>query len=285
MKRNTRLFIVVGIAVATAALASLGVFVAIRSRPTVQVEAPSVYVVVASQPIEMGVSLTEHDVKVIAWPAHNQVVGAFAKVADVVNRGLVAPVAENEPITEGKLAPRQSGAGLPPAIRPGMRAMSVKVNEVIGVAGFVTPGTRVDVIVTLHHDKDSLSRVVVSNVQVLTAGTRYDEAQAKKEGKAIPSSVVTLMVSPADAERIALAASEGQIMLALRNPLDRDVTSTSGVRTAGLMGQPAPPPPSAPRPRVVTDVTRVPQPQPSSKSPEKKVFKKCISGKCTEEIL
>ena len=108
---------------------------------------------------------------------------------------------------------------------------------------------------------------------------------AKKDGRAIPSSVVTLMVSPADAERIALAASEGQIMLALRNPLDRDATLTSGVRTAALMAQSAPPQPSTPRRRVVSDVTQVPPPQPPSKSPEKKVFKKCISGKCTEEIL
>src|SRR5262245_214090 len=130
MKRNTRLFIVLGIAVVTAALASLGVYAAIRSRPTVQVEAPSVYVVVAAKPIEMGESLAERDVKLVAWPARNQISGAFAKVADVVNRGLVAPVAENEPITESKLAPKQAGAGLPPAIRPGMRAMSVRVNEV-----------------------------------------------------------------------------------------------------------------------------------------------------------
>ena len=103
-----------------------------------------------------------------------------------------------------------------------MRAISVKVNEVVGVAGFVVPGTRVDVMVTLtNRQQDSLSmtRVVVSNVQVLTAGTRYDQENAK-DGKPIPSTVVTLLVSPEDGERVALAASEGQIMLTLRNPLD-----------------------------------------------------------------
>ena len=105
-----------------------------------------------------------------------------------------------------------------------MRAISVKVNEVVGVAGFVVPGTRVDVMVTLsgkNRDEDSMTRVVVSNAQVLTAGTRYDQEKAK-DGAPIPSTVVTLLVTPDDGERVALAASEGQIMLTLRNPLDQD---------------------------------------------------------------
>jgi pilus assembly protein CpaB len=229
------MLIVVGVAVVTATLASVGVYVAIQRRPIVTTETPSAYVVVAAKPLELGVSLTSDLVRRIAWPARNPIAGSFSKVEDVTNRGLVAAVAENEPITEAKLAPLSSGAGLPPAIRPGMRAISVKVNEVIGVAGFVVPGTKVDVLVTIHEERGSVSRVVVSNVQVLTAGTRYDEAEARKEGKPIPSSVVTLMVTPSDAERIALAASEGQIMLALRNPLDTETTHTPGIRTAGLM--------------------------------------------------
>jgi pilus assembly protein CpaB len=125
-----------------------------------------------------------------------------------------------------------------------MRAISVKVNEVVGVAGFVVPGTRVDVMVTLPgkaQSEDSTTRVVVSNAQVLTAGTRYDQEKAK-DGAPIPSTVVTLLVTPDDGERVALAASEGQIMLTLRNPLDQDATATKGVRTAGLFGQPAPVP-------------------------------------------
>jgi pilus assembly protein CpaB len=229
------MLVVVGIAVVTATLASVGVYTAIQSRPVITQETPSAYVVVAAQPLELGVSLTADLVKTIAWPERNPMAGSFSDVENVVNRGLVAAVAENEPITENKLAPLEAGAGLPPAIRPGMRAMSVKVNEVIGVAGFVVPGTKVDVLVTIRGDQESVSRVVVSNVQVLTAGTRYDEAEVKKEGKPIPSSVVTLMVTPSDAERIALAQTEGQIMLALRNPLDTQTTQTPGIRTGGLM--------------------------------------------------
>ena len=190
----------------------------------------TVDVVVAQHPLPLGTRLTKDHVKLVKWPADTQVPGAFAKIDEVVDRGLIATVEENEPLTAAKLAPLEAGAGLPPSIPPGMRAISVKVNEVIGVAGFVVPGTRVDVMVTLTNrqaQQDSVTRVVVSNVQVLTAGTRYDQENAK-DGKPIPSTVVTLLVTPEDAERIALAASEGQIMLTLRNPLDTSPTDDLG---------------------------------------------------------
>ena len=203
----------------------------------------------AAHPLKLGTRLTTDHVKVVKWPANSTVPGSFTNVEAVVNRGLIAPALENEPLTESKLAPLEAGAGLPPSIPPGMRAISVKVNEVVGVAGFVVPGTRVDVMVTLQDrqkEDNSLTRIVVSNVQVLTAGTRYDQEKAK-EGAPIPSTVVTLLVTPDDGERIALAASEGQIMLALRNPLDTDETATTGVRTAGLFGDV----PAAPAPKPV----------------------------------
>ena len=135
----------------------------------------------------------------------------FTAIDKVVNRGLIAAIVANEPLTESKLAPIEAGAGLPPSITEGMRAVSVRVNEVIGVAGFVVPGTRVDVLVTIKPEGEQrqMTRVVVSDVQVLTAGTRYDQEKAR-DGQPIPTSVVTLLVSPPDAEQIALAASEGQ---------------------------------------------------------------------------
>jgi pilus assembly protein CpaB len=124
-----------------------------------------------------------------------------------------------------------------------MRALSVRVNEVIGVAGFVVPGTRVDVLATvrLEGQEGGMSKVVVSNVQVLTAGTRYDLERART-GEPMPSTVVTLMVTPEEAERIALAGNEGSLVLTLRNPLDTKPTETEGIRSAQLMG-PAPKPP------------------------------------------
>ena len=275
------MLIVVGIAVVTAALASIGVYIAVQRRPVVTSETPSAYVVVAAMPLELGVSLTSDLVRRVAWPARNPVAGSFSKIEDVLNRGLVTTVAENEPITESKLAPLEAGAGLSPAIRPGMRAMSVKVNEVIGVAGFVVPGTKVDVLVTIHGERDSASRVVVSNVQVLTAGTRYDEAQVKKEGKPIPSSVVTLLVSPTDAERIALAATEGQIMLALRNPLDTEITQTPGIRTAGLMETRGAPTAAPPRPQKPREGPPPPPPPPPPPAPYR--YEKVVGGK-TERV-
>jgi pilus assembly protein CpaB len=209
--------------------------------PERQVEVASVFAVVASRSLPMGARLMKDDVKLVAWPAKSPLPGGFVAVEGVVDRGLIASVVENEPIIESKLAPVGAGAGLPPSIPSGMRAISVRVNEVIGVAGFVVPGTRVDVVVTVKQGQDSMSRVVVNNVQVLTAGTRYDQGKSK-DSEPVPSTVVTLMVTPEDAERIALASTEGRIILTLRNPMDNQPSATQGVRMAGLMGAPAPEP-------------------------------------------
>ena len=236
MNRATRTVVVMAVATLIAGIASLGVYAAIKSIPVREVEVAHTFVAVAARNLPTGSRITEEDVKLVAWPAKNPVAGAFSELKPILDRGLVAGVGENEPVTETKLAPLGSGAGLPPSIPPGMRAMSVKVDEVIGVAGFVVPGTRVDLVVTLRgtgQTEESMSRTVASNVLVLTAGTKFDQEQAK-DGKAQPSTVVTLAVSPSDAERVALASSEGKISLALRNPLDVTPTETAGVHVAAL---------------------------------------------------
>ena len=262
MDRNKRTAVVVGVAVILATVASLGMYRIVSRIPAKTADVKTISVVVAQHPLKLGTRITTDHVKVVQWPANAPVANSFSKIADVLDRGLISPVDENEPLTSSKLAALEAGAGLPPSIPPGMRAISVKVNEVVGVAGFVVPGTRVDVMVTLSgntREDDSTTRVVVSNVQVLTAGTRYDQEKAK-DGAPIPSTVVTLLVTPEDGERIALASSAGQIMLTLRNPLDQDQTSTSGVRTAGLFGQPAPVPAAAKPPVVRRGPARPPQP-------------------------
>jgi pilus assembly protein CpaB len=242
MNRNTRTIVVVGIAVAVAALASFGAYQAIKAMPVREVEVRSLYQVVAVSDMPTGSLVTKDYVKLVAWPASSPVSKGFTKIEDVLNRGLIDSVAANEPLTESKLAPLAAGAGLPPSITEGMRALSVRVNDVIGVAGFVVPGTHVDVMVTLGQaDKSSMTRVVLSDVQVLTAGTRYDQDKAR-DGQPIPTSVVTLLLTPADAEKLTLASHEGQIMLTLRNPMDRKKTETSGIRTGALLGG-APPAP------------------------------------------
>lgn len=242
MNRGTRTLLVLVVAVIAAAAASYGVYTAVRNIPERRVEISTRKAVVAATQITVGQRLTSDLVKVVDWPEKTPVQGGFAAVTEVLDRGLIAGVVENEPITESKLAPKAAGAGLPPTIAPGMRAMSIRVNEVINVAGFVLPGSRVDVLTILQRpgDDDPISRVVVSNVLVLAGDTRYDQEDAK-EGEAIRSTVVTLMVSPLDAERIALAQARGQLMLTLRNPLDVQPTETAGVSAAALFGAPPKP--------------------------------------------
>lgn len=238
--KQQRTLVVMLVAVVTAGIAAYGVYQAIQRMPVREVEIPGVSVVVAAGYIPVGTRLTRDHLRVASWPARNPVPGAFTDPEQVINRGVVATLTENEPITTSKVAGPEAGAGLPPVIPPGMRAMSVRVNEVVGVAGFVLPGTRVDVIVTVKDDGDGagrtepMSRTVLSNLQVLTAGTRYDQQQSK-DGQAVRSTVVTLAVLPEDGERIALAAAEGEISLALRNPEDADPTKTNGIRFASLM--------------------------------------------------
>ena len=239
MNKQYRTLIVMLVAVATAALGSFGVYRAVLRMPVREVEVASMQVVVAAQPLTMGTRLDPNQLRVVSWPSRNPVAGSFSDPKELVNRGVIVPIAENEPITMTKVASLEAGAGLPPVIPEGMRAISVRVNEVVGVAGFVVPGTLVDVLVTARTGgggagDETMTRTVVSKVTVLTAGTKYDQEKSKG-GEPIQTTVVTLAVVPDDAERIALAQNQGQITLALRNPLDVAPTDTKGVRMPALM--------------------------------------------------
>jgi pilus assembly protein CpaB len=285
MDRTTRTIIVVGIAVIVAAIASFGVYRAIQQMPVREVEVRSRFQVVAGRDMPMGTLLTPNDVKVVPWPASSPVANGFADTNAVVNRGLIAGVVANEPLTESKLAPTAAGAGLPPSITEGMRALSIRVNEVVGVAGFVVPGTHVDVLVTLSEGQsDSLTRVVVSDVQVLTAGTRYDQEKAR-DGQPIPTSVVTLLLQPVDAERITLASQRGSLMLTLRNPLDQKLTESKGVRTGALFGDPPPPPVIKPAPGGRKVAVAVPPPPPVQPVPKVYTVETYKAAKRAEEVV
>jgi pilus assembly protein CpaB len=278
MTRQIRTLIVVAVAVAAATVASYGTYRALARMPQRTVQMQTKKAVVAAKQMPLGTLITRDTVKVVDWPAETPLQGGFSSIDAVVDRGLITSVVENEPISENKLAPKEAGAGLAPTITQGMRAISVKVNEVIGVAGFVVPGTRVDVVSVLGRGSakdETLSRVVVSNVQVLSAGTRYDQEEARTDGKAIRSTVVTLMVNPLDADRIALAQSQGELMLTLRHPLDLEPSDPRGIRMASLLTgaddsapkpaapatgvrravSPTPPPPALPAPPVIRAYT------------------------------
>jgi pilus assembly protein CpaB len=217
---------------------------------------PSKPVVVAASDLPMGAELTADDVKVIEWPASSVPAEAISDPKEAVGRGLVMNVVQYEPILPLKLASKEAGAGLPPVIPPGLRAVSVRVNEVIGVAGYVVPGTRVDVLTTINPGQQQTtmtSKVILTDVQVLAAGTKLDNTADKD--KPVPVSVVTLLVNPDEAERLTLAASEGKIQLALRNPLDRSAPATRGVRPAVLLGS-EPATRVVPSPRAAATVAR-----------------------------
>lgn len=241
MNRGVRAVVVVVIALVMAGIATFAIFQGIQRIPPREIQVATQSVVVAAKDLPVGTLVGPQDVRLVEWPAKSPVAGAFGAADAVQGRGLLTAVAENEPITETKLAPREAGAGLAPTIPLGMRAISVKVNEVVGVAGFVVPGTHVDILATVNRQDDTTTRAVVSNLQVLAAGTRYDQAEAKG-GKPIPSTVVTLLATPEDAERVTLASLDGRLQLVLRNPLDIVATSTPGVRLTALMGPPAQPP-------------------------------------------
>jgi len=263
MNRRNRTLLVLLVAVGLASLATYGVFRTIKNIPVREVEVATSYVVVAAENLPLGTRIVKEQVKAVGWPAATPVHGSFASADEIIGRGLIQPVLANEPLTESKLAPREAGAGLSPSITPGMRALSIKVNDVIGVAGFTVPGARVDVVVVINGN-DGMARTVVSNLQVLTAGTKYDIEQAK-DGQPIPSSVVTLLVTPEQAERITLAQTNGSITLVLRNPLDTAPTQTNGIRMAGLMGASSTPPvekPAAPKRKIPVKEVIVEAPAP-----------------------
>jgi pilus assembly protein CpaB len=286
MNRRSRHLVVLTVAVVTATIASFAVYKAISGMPARAAEARQL-VVVAARSMAIGTALTAADVKVVSWPAESPISGAVGDVTKVVNRGLLTAVLENEPLTANKLASVDAGAGLSPAIPRGMRAMSVRVNDVIGVAGFVVPGTRVDVLVTIRRTSDSMTRTAASNVQVLAAGTRLDQGKSESDAKtAKASTVVTLMVSPEEVERITLAQSEGEIMLVLRNPLDTEPTATTGVRTASLLGtEEAPVSPPVVRARAPRREPVTPQPVETLLPPAPRKVEAIRAAKRTEEVI
>jgi len=232
-----RMFIVFVFAVTVGGVFALATYNYVQKIPARTVSIPTTPVVVAASDLDIGAELRREDLRIIEWPANALPADAIHDLKDAVGRGLIMPVIQNEPILPMKLASKEAGAGLPPAIPPGLRAVSVRVNEVIGVAGYVLPGTHVDVVATVsptQNQHDMTSKVILTNVLVLAAGTKIDRMTDKD--KPMPVTVVTLLVAPEESERLTLASSEGKIQLALRNPLDRDTPVTRGVKPAALLG-------------------------------------------------
>lgn len=227
---RTRLLMIGVLALALGFLVSVYVYKSLQSKSGVASD-PGIDVIVAADDLQVGARVEEHDIKIIRIPVADLPSGAPRRRSDVLGHGVIIPITKGEFILPTKLAGENAGSGLPSLIPPGMRAVSVKVNEVVSVAGFVTAGTRVDVLLTgtPNGGSEPQTTTVLQNVAVLAAGSKLERNQ---NGEPVNTPVITLQVSPDDAQRLALAQSEGKIQLALRNPLDTksDEVPSSGAR-------------------------------------------------------
>jgi pilus assembly protein CpaB len=231
MNRN-RLLMIGGLALALGAFVSLWVYKSLQGRGSSSNE-PGADVIVALDDIQVGARIEEHDVRVARFPASGLPAGAYSKRSQVLGRGVIIPIFKGEFILPSKLAPENAGSGLPSLIPPGMRAVSVRVNEVVSVAGFVGPGTRVDVLLTgtPNGSTENQTTTVLQNVAVIASGHTLER---NASGEAQNTPVITLLASPEDAERLTLASAEGKIQLSLRNPLDTHQDSVDAANAKGL---------------------------------------------------
>lgn len=237
--KQRRLWVVLLLALLSGGAAAYLALAYLRDRTPrlMAAEASHVQVAVAARDLPLGAVLGPADVHMIDWLGEAVPPGYVHAAQDAVGRGLITSVKTNEVLLETRLAARGAGGGLSVTIPDGQRAVSVRVDDVIGVAGFVLPGTRVDVVVTLPPEpqleqKLSLSQIVLQNMQVLAVG---QIVQQDAQGKPVTVSVITLLVSPKEAETLVLASNEGKIQLALRNTLDLADIRTSGASVRTLL--------------------------------------------------
>lgn len=237
---NRRLISVFAFALVVAGLTSFLVYRLIISH--VQAPAPATpanKLVVAAHELQVGALIHEFDLSQIPWagPIPDQ---AIKTPAEAIGRGVIATIYQNEPILDRRLAPKGAGAGLASTIPVGMRAVALRVNEVVGLAGFVLPGMRVDVLIAGNAPGENqsatgtLCRTVLQNIEVLSAGQKIEK---NVEGKPESAQVVNLLVTPDQAEILNLASSETKVQLVLRNPLDTQEQTTHGSSVASLFGQ------------------------------------------------
>ena len=229
---RTRLLMIGVLALALGLIASLYVYRTLQSRSGAGSDA-GVDVIVATDDLQVGARVEEHDIKIIKIPAADLPPGSPRRRSEVLGHGVIVPIAKGEFILPNRLAGENAGSGLPSLIPPGMRAVSVRVNEVVSVAGFVTPGTRVDVLLTgtPGGSGEQQTTTVLQNVAVLASGHTLERTAT---GEAQTTAVITLLVSPDDAQRLTLASSEGHIQLALRNPLDTRQDEVPSSNSRGL---------------------------------------------------
>jgi pilus assembly protein CpaB len=220
-------------------ISSVAVFILYKkiahSGPVTQ--APIQYVAVAHQ-VNPGDILKREDLVMINWPPNNPLAGSFVRIDDVVGRVVLYPLAPNQPVLDQQLAAAGAGLGVTGRIPTGMRAIALRSDEVIGVAGFLMPATHVDVLVTYRttNNQDPITATVLQDAEVLAVG---HELQPDPSGKPANVDVVTLLLTPEDAEKAVLASSQGTIHFVLRNGRDNDAASTVPVNLDELASMPS----------------------------------------------
>jgi pilus assembly protein CpaB len=249
---SKRLVSVLIFALIVSAGATFLVYRLISSQMSIRAKPDTTQVILASRNLPVGTLIGELDVKSGEWsgplPAN-----AVVKKEDAIGRGVLATVYSGEPLVESRLAARGAGAGLSATIPPGMRAVAVRVNEVVGVAGFVVPGQRVDVLVLGTPPGNPgnvgiITKTILQNIEVLSAG---QDIQKSSEGKPVTVQVVNVLVTPEQAEVLSLISNDMRIQLILRNPLDTKESKTTGTNAANIFsGMPfkSPGETTAPRP-------------------------------------
>jgi len=244
MNRN-RLLMIGFVALAMGAFVSFVVYKNLQSGRSANT-APGEDVLVAADDLQVGTKIEEKDVKFVRFPSSDLPFGVFHFVNKVVGRGVILPISKGEFILTNKLAGENAGAGLPGLIPPGMRAISVRVNDTTSVSGFVLPGTHVDVLLTGNPggSGEQQTTTVLEDLAVIATGQKLERNAA---GEPQTTSVITLLVSPDDAQKLTLASNQGKIQLALRNPLDTRQDELAAARADSLYkmtaapAQPAPP--------------------------------------------
>jgi pilus assembly protein CpaB len=256
---DRRLLTVLGMSVVLA-LVVAGIFYQVSAHAQKSSPATAMRdVVVATETLPLGVAIKPNHVRVMKVPLEMVPKTAFAKVDDVLDRSVISPIIQDEALLEGRLAPRGSGMGLAPIIPTGMRAVAVRVNEIIGVAGFILPGMRVDVLVTGRPPvgaSNDMTTTVLQNITVLSA----NQQMQPDKGQAINATVVNVLVTPEQAEILTLAGGVGRVTLVLRNATDQKIDPVPIHDTAELYGGPHKAP-------VATIARAMPRPQPKAMTP------------------
>ena len=236
---NYRTFIPITISLFIAAIGSFFLYKWIEKqrapKEVVEVQAKAVPVAVAAADLPWGTKIKPEMIKTISYLQESIPSGHFSKAGDLKNRILIAPLKANDPITEHRLAPTSiETGGVAAVLKRGSRAIAVKGDKVIGISGFINPGNRVDVLVTVKDPKkkEEKTKTILENIQVLATGTQIQE---NEKGEPSPVDVYTLEVTPEEAEKLALAAAEGRLQLALRSVVDSDDVLTEGITVTQLL--------------------------------------------------